>query len=91
MNVEEYVNTFFETAKRMGYEIETCQRGDFKGEKQIDFGTKKLHAGHLRMLYSVVKEKGPNVTDVDFESIVDGRPCAIPFFLKINKRLFSEE
>ena len=84
VTVEEYVDKFFETAKSLGYEIETCQSGEFIGERQIDFGVKKLHAGHLRMLYPIVKEKGTNITDVDFERVIAGRPCAIPYFKKIN-------
>lgn len=90
MNAEEYVNKFFETAKSLGYEIETCQSGQFRGEKQIDFGVKKLHASHLRKLYPLVKKKGDSLSSGDFKKIVSGRPCAIPFFKKINKIILEK-
>jgi len=91
MNVEEYENKFFETAKRMGYEIEICKGGPFRGERQIDFGNKKLHAGHIRKLYPLVKESGSVITSGDFEKLIRGRPCAVPYFNEINKEIFKEK
>jgi hypothetical protein len=90
MNQEEYVNKFFEIAKKMGYEIETCKSGTCAGERQIDFGNKKLHAGHVRLLYPVAKDKGVDITNVDFEKIVPGRPCASAPFRKINSEIWSK-
>ena len=87
MNAEEYVNKFFKAAKNMGYEIETCQRGPYQGEKQIDFGNKKLHASHVKKLYPLVKKKGTNISYEDFEKIVPGRPCAVPYFNNINRKI----
>ena len=84
--IEEYVDKFFETASNMGYEIESCQRGEFKGERQIDFGNKKLHAGHIRRVYPVVKRKS-TICYEEFEKIVPGRPCAVLIFNKINKKI----
>lgn len=89
MNVWEYEDKFFETAKKIGLKIETCQAGKFKGERQLDFGNKKLHAGHIRKLFEIVK-KNKEISHNDFEKVVPGRPCAIPFFNKINNEIFSD-
>ncbi len=89
MNVWEYEDKFFEIAKKMGFEIEICKAGKFKGERQLDFGNKKLHAGHIRKLYQIVKDKGPKISDRDLEKVAPGRPCAVPYFNMINKKVFS--
>lgn len=89
MDVVEYENKFFEVAKAIGHEIEICKSGPFRDEKQIDFGNKKLHAGHIRVLYPLVIEKGYPISYEDFENKVPGRPCAVPFFNKINKKIFE--
>jgi len=91
MTVYEYEDKFFETAKRMGHKMETCKGGSFRGERQIDFGNKKLHAGHIRMLYPLVKEKGPTISYDDFEKLIPGRPCAVPYFNEINRKIFGEK
>ena len=91
MNVEEYENKFFETAKRMGYEIEICKGGPFRGERQIDFGNKKLHAGHIRKLYPLINESGPTISYDVFEKLVLGRPCAVHYFNEINSGIFKKK
>ena len=50
MKDDEYLDMFFKTAKEMGYTIETCKRGKARGQLQINFGNKKLHANHIKKL-----------------------------------------
>jgi len=91
LNAWEYEDKFFETAKKMGFNIEICQAGKFKVERQIAFENKKLHAGHIRKLYGIVKEKGPEISYGDLEKVAPGRPCAVPYFNIINKKIFSNK
>jgi len=85
VDVNEYVKNFVNKAEELGYEIETVQRGKYKGEPQIVFPNKKLHAGHLRNLYPLAMKQ----TDADFEDIVPGRPCAVAPFNQINHFILS--
>jgi hypothetical protein len=60
-------------ARQLGYRIELSR----DGRDQIDFGTKKLHAGHLARLFPDAL-----TTDVDvarlIERVAPGRPCTHP-------------
>lgn len=89
MKVEDYVNIFFVTAKEMGYQIEMCKRGKARGQLQINFGNKKLHADHIRRLYDLIEEKGLSFSYKDFEKIVPGRPCVIKGFKEINESILK--
>lgn len=85
MNDDEYVDMFFKKAKELGYTIERCEKGKACGQRQIDFGNKKLHAAHIKELHHLIEEKGLSFSYPDFEKIVPGRPCAVNRFKKINE------
>ena len=87
MNADEYVDKFFETAREMGYTLETCKRGKARGQLQINFGNKKLHADHIKILFNLIEEKGLAFSYEDFEIIVPGRPCVVKSFREINKSI----
>ncbi|MCD4822588.1 MAG: hypothetical protein K8R11_11105 [Methanococcoides sp.] len=89
MDSKEYVDTFFDIAKEMGYNIGRCKRGSARGQKQIDFGNKKLHEGHIRKLYPLIMEKGIEFSYDDFDELVPGRPCAVKGFKEINKKILK--
>ena len=90
MDVDEYEDKFFETAEEMGHKIEICKGGPSRGGRQIDFGNKKLHAGHVRKLYPLIRKKGLPISYEGFNELVPGRPCAVPYFNDINKRMFDK-
>ncbi|QLC50604.1 hypothetical protein HWN40_10375 [Methanolobus zinderi] len=84
INVNDFVNRFFETAEKLGYDVEVCKRGEARGKKQIDFGNKKLHELHLRKLYPMLIENGIDFSYDAFNDIVPGRPCAVKGFREIS-------
>ena len=90
MKDDEYVDMFFKTAKEMGYTIETCKRGKGRGQLQINFGNKKLHANHIKKLHNLIDEKGISFSYNDFEEIVPGRPCAVKGFRKISQSMLHK-
>ncbi len=90
MDIKDYEEKFFEIAEEKGHKIEICKRGQYTGEKQIDFGNKKLHAGHVRKLFSLAKDN-EILSYEDFEKIVPGRPCAVPYFNNINREIHNPD
>ncbi|WP_292463440.1 hypothetical protein [Methanolobus sp.] len=84
MNVDDFVNNFFKNAEKIGYNIEVCNRGEARGKRQIDFGNKKLHELHIRMLYPMLIENGIDFSPASFNEIVRGRPCSIKGFREIS-------
>lgn len=70
MNIETYINQVCEIALRQGYTVEDSRNG-----RQIDFGKKKLHEGHLRSLYPFILSPGVHVGQL-IEEVAPGRPCS---------------
>jgi hypothetical protein len=66
----QFVELVIEIARRLGFKIETNRDGVL----QIDFGYKKLHAGHLRKLFPRILQKDVNVAKL-VEEVAPGRPC----------------
>lgn len=66
----QFVEQVVEIARWTGFKIETNR----DGLPQIDFGHKKLHAGHLLRVFPEILEKDANVAMV-IERVAPGRPC----------------
>ena len=70
MTEDEFVDAIVATAQSQGYSIENSQNG-----RQIDFGYKKLHEGHLRKLYPDILAEGTDIHS-QIEAVAPGRPCS---------------
>lgn len=70
MTKEEFIENVFTQAHTRGYKIEMNRNG----RRQIDFGHKKLHEGHLDALYPRILENGVNIGKI-IDSVAPGRPC----------------
>ena len=67
-----FVEHVTRVAREHGYKIESHAHS---GEPQIDFGNKKLHAGHLRrMLPAILANTGTMASIID--EVAPGRPCS---------------
>jgi hypothetical protein len=71
MNQNEYIQKVVGTARSMGYRIETNRNNQL----QIDFGSKKLHEGHLRDLYPEILKANADISNL-IDRVAPGRPCA---------------
>lgn len=70
MNQDEFVEVVIAEARQRRYPVENSRNG-----RQIDFGHKKLHEGHLQALYPDILADGANVSDL-IEKVAPGRPCS---------------
>ena len=70
MTESEFADTIVAEARRQGYTVENSRNG-----RQIDFGHKKLHEGHLRALYPAIMTQGANVAAL-IEAVAPGRTCS---------------
>ena len=70
MTKDEFINAVIAEAQRQGYAIEDSRNG-----RQIDFGNKKLHEGHLGKLYPQILADGVDIAAL-IEDIAPGRPCS---------------
>jgi len=70
MTQDEFIDAMVTTARGQGYSIENSRNG-----RQIDFGHKKLHEGHLRLLYPNVFAVGADIAPL-IEAVAPGRPCS---------------
>jgi hypothetical protein len=70
-NKDEFVNEVIRIAVESGFRIENNRRN---GLPQIDFGHKKLHAGHLEQLYPNILSSTAIISDL-IEQVAPGRPC----------------
>ena len=70
MDNRQFVDKVVGIARKMGFKIETNRHG----LTQIDFGNKKLHAGHLQRLFPKILEADANVAKI-IETVAPGRPC----------------
>lgn len=69
---EDFVAEVVRAAHELGYKVESSARN---GLPQIDFGNKKLHAGHLQSMYPAILEPGANIATL-VDHAAPGRPCA---------------
>jgi len=70
MTQDEFVDAIISTARSQGYSIENSRHG-----RQIDFGYKKLHEGHLSQLYPDILVEGAHIPTL-IKAIAPGRPCS---------------
>jgi hypothetical protein len=72
MEKERFIDAVFRIARSQGYRTEFSEQ---TGYDQIDFGNKKLHAGHIGKLYPAAL-----IDDADISLLIDevapGRPCS---------------
>jgi hypothetical protein len=71
MEIQQFIEQVLKIARENGYRIETNR----DGLAQIDFGNKKLHAGHLRAVFPEIMEDGAAIAEI-IERAAPGRPCA---------------
>jgi len=69
---DKFVGEVLRIAKEHGYRLEYNSRN---GRRQIDFGHKKLHAGHLEELYPGILETAAHIPSL-IEKVAPGRPCS---------------
>ena len=69
---ERFMSEVIRVAGEHGYKIESNAK---TGQAQIDFGNKKLHAGHLSELYPAILSTEANISTL-IESVAPGRPCS---------------
>jgi len=70
MDLQQFIDRFIQIARQLGFRIETSRNG----QVQVDFGHKKLHAGHLSRLFPDVLQPDMNVVKL-IEQVAPGRPC----------------
>lgn len=70
MTQDEFVEAIVATARSQGYLIENSRHG-----RQIDFGHKKLHEGHLRRLYPDILAEDAHIPSL-IDAMAPGRPCS---------------
>ena len=70
MKKREFVDQVVYLSRTKGLKIET-NRND---QRQIDFGNKKLHEGHLARIYPNALDQTANIPKL-IEQVAPGRPC----------------
>lgn len=83
---KQFISEVVRVAREHGYKIESSAR---TGQAQIDFGNKKLHAGHLANLYPAALSIQSNIASL-IESVAPGRPCSHKPMREIIEQLRSE-
>jgi hypothetical protein len=83
---EQFINEIIRAARENGYKIESSAR---TGETKIDFGNKKLHAGHLAGLYPAALSPHADIASL-IESLAPGRPCTHKPMKEIIEQLRSQ-
>src|SRR5262245_6949854 len=68
---EQFIQAAIRFAHSRGFKVESNAR---TGMQQIDFGNKKLHAGHLRAMYPLALLPNANIPAL-IERVAPGRPC----------------
>ncbi|MBY0407187.1 MAG: thiazole synthase [Rickettsiales bacterium] len=82
-SIAAYIGNVVAIASRQGYVLEEGQNG-----RQINFGNKKLHEGHLRELYPGILKPGANIAKL-IEAVAPGRPCTHEPMRKIIQELLE--
>lgn len=68
--------------KREGYTLERNR----DGLRQIDFGNKKLHEGHIELLYPEILNPDVHMSTL-IDNVAPGRPCAHRPMKEIMKKI----
>jgi hypothetical protein len=66
-----FVTAILQVARSHGYRVEVNRYG----LRQIDFGHKRLHEGHLRQLYPEIVGENARISAL-IDSVAPGRPCS---------------
>jgi len=69
---DQFIKEVMRVAREYGYKIESNSQ---TGQAQIDFGNKKLHAGHIADIYPAALSPQANISSL-IETVAPGRPCA---------------
>lgn len=69
MTEDEFIEKVIIVARNLNFLIEDSRNG-----RQIDFGHKKLHEGHLRVLYPEILNENANI-NILIDNVAPGRPC----------------
>ncbi|MCK5678090.1 MAG: hypothetical protein KAH72_06410 [Flavobacteriaceae bacterium] len=85
--INDYIKQVLSIATQQGYKIEVGKRNKLE---QIDFGNKKLHAGHLEKLYPRILEEKVNISML-INEIAPGRPCSHKPMREIIEQLKKEK
>lgn len=72
MTVDDFIAAILRIAQEEGYKIETSARN---GLPQVNFGKKKLHAGHFRKLYPAILAEDAHIPTL-INAVAPGRPCS---------------
>ncbi len=80
-----FIEAIIRIAKQQGYEVKINR----DGLRQIDFGQKQLHEGHLKPLFLAILASDANVSSL-IESVAPGRSCAHRPMKEILAQLQSE-
>lgn len=83
---EQFINEVIRVAREHGYKIESNAR---TGQRQIDFGNKKLHVGHLGAIYPSALTSNANTSSL-IEQVAPGRPCTHKPMHEIIEQLRAE-
>ena len=70
MTREQFIETVIDIAKKYGYPV----RINRYNQRQINFGHKQLHEGHLAKLYPDILRDDVNIGKL-IECVARGRPC----------------
>lgn len=70
MTQDEFIEAIVAKARSQGYSIENSRNG-----RQIVFGHKKLHEGHLSRLYPEILAECANIPSL-IDAVAPGRPCS---------------
>jgi len=81
-----FIEDVFRIARSRGHTIEISRRNNLR---QIDFGIKKLHEGHIKELYPDVLFKNAKIGDL-IESVAPGRPCSHKPFREIIEQIHKD-
>lgn len=82
MNKEQYLHTVFKIAAEHNHTVEFNRDGD----RQIDFGLKKLHEKHLTKLYPAILNADAHLPTL-IERVAPGRSCAHRPMREINEKM----
>lgn len=82
LNKKEFVDAVFSLARQEGYGVEHTR----DRLRQIDFGHKKLHEGHLERLYPEILNPEAHLPTL-INNVAPGRPCTHRPMKEIMKKM----
>lgn len=86
MDLREFMDEVINLSRRRGHTIETNRNG----QRQVDFGHKKLHEGHLTMMFPRILDNEARVSTI-IEEVAPGRPCTHKPMREIIQAIRSSE